>query len=190
MAKCAFCKSKKGKRNCPALADFICPQCCGSRKGKEIDCPSDCFYLGKSKKYFSERQDSRRTNDFDREMKSIMGNEDPYMDVLQNIEAIISNIYIERGNICDKDVEVALEYLMEMGKAQLDLPSKFLTDLPPNIQIIVDEVNDILEFRESFGKKEDLITRLKCVYRVLDSVKTHHDPIDKYSYMDFIAIFV
>ena len=38
-------------------------------------------------------------------------------------------------------------------------------------------------------KKEDLITRLKCIYRVLDSVKTHHDPRDKSSYLKFICNF-
>jgi hypothetical protein len=46
-----------------------------------------------------------------------------------------------------------------MGKAQLDLPSKFLTELPLEIQSIVDAINDVLESRESFGKKEALITR-------------------------------
>jgi hypothetical protein len=190
MTKCSVCKSRKGKRNCPAMGDLICPQCCGSKKEKEIDCPPDCFYLGKSKKYFSDRQDSEKIKDFDREMKSVLGNEEPYMDILQNIEAVISNIFTERGNICDKDVEIALEYLLEMGKGQLGLPSKFLTDLPPNIQTLVDECNDVLEFRESFGKKEDLITLLKCIYRVLDSVKTHYEPRDKNSYLKFITSFV
>jgi hypothetical protein len=190
MAKCVSCESRKGKRNCPALGDVICNQCCGSKKEKEIICPLDCFYLRKSKKYFSNRQDSQKINDFDREMKSIIGNEEPYIDVLQNVEAVISNIYNERRNICDKDVETALEYLMEMGKGQLDLPSKFLTDIPPHIQTIVDVVNDILEFRESFGMREDLITRLKCIYRVLDSIKTHHDPGDKGSYLKFIGSFL
>jgi len=185
-----ICKSRKGKRNCSVFGDLICTQCCGSKKEKEINCPSDCFYLGKSKKYFSDRQDSQRIKDFDREMNTIIGNEDSYVDVLQNIEAVISNVYTEHGNICDKDVEVALEYLMEMGKAQLGLPSKFLIELPSNIQTIVDEVNDILEFRKSFGKKEDLITRLKCIYRILDSVETHHHPIGKNSYLDFISAFV
>ena len=57
-------------------------------------------------------------------------------------------------SICDKDVELALEYLIEMGKAQLDLPSKFLTELPLKIHSIVDAINDVLESRESFGKKK------------------------------------
>ena len=139
---------------------------------------------------FNNQEESEKIKDFDREMKSIIGNEEPYEDILQNIEAVISNIFTERANICDKDVEVALEYLLEMGKGRLDLPSKFLTDLPPNIQTIVDEVNDILEFSESFGKEEDLITRLKCIYRVLDSVKNNYEPGDKNSYLKFIASFV
>ena len=160
--------------------------CCGTNKENEIDCPVDCFFLSKSKKYFTDRQDSQKVIDFDREMKSVIGNEDPYVDVLQNIEAIISKICTAQGD-CDQDVVVALEYIMEMGKSQLDLPSKFLTELPPNILSIVDAVNDILVSREAMGLKEDLLTRLKCVYRVLDSVRTHHDPKDKKSYLRFIG---
>ena len=83
---------------------------------------------------FNNQEESEKIKDFDREMKSIIGNEKPYEDILRNIEAVISNIFTERANICDKDVEMALEYLLEMGKGQLDLPSKFLTKLPPNIQ--------------------------------------------------------
>ena len=72
------------------------------------DCPVDCFFLSKSKKYFTDRQDSQKIIDFDREMKSVIGNEDPYVDVLQNIEAIISKICTAQGD-CDQDVVVAKE---------------------------------------------------------------------------------
>lgn len=187
MVKCVVCRSRKGKRNCPALGEVICTQCCGSKKEKEIDCPLDCFYLNVSKQYFSDRQESHQLSNFTREMKSIIGNESHYLDILQNIEFVITNIYKEQGNICDKDVELALDYLMEMGKAQLELPSKFLVELPSKVQFIVDSVDDILEFRDSFGIKEDLITKLKCVYCVLNSVRTHYNQGDKYSYLDFIS---
>jgi hypothetical protein len=190
MAKCGSCVARKGKRNCPALGAVICPQCCGTKRQKEIDCPPDCFFLGKSKEYFTDRQEAGKLSDFERQMKSIIGKEDPYADVLQNIELMISKIYKDRGNITDRHVEAALEHLMEMGKARLDLPAKFLTELSPNVQSIVDGVNDILEFRESIGRREDLITRLKCVYRVLDSVRTHHDPKDDCSYLTFIGHFM
>ena len=191
MAKCAACNSRKGKRNCPALGSLICSQCCGTKREKEIACSEDCFYLGKSKQYFTDRQDAQMISDFDREMKSIIGNEDPYEDILQNIEFIIHKIYTEKGNINDRDVEIALEHIIEMGKAQMDLPSKFLTRLAPNVQGIVDAIDDILESRESFiKKKEHLITKLKCVYRILDSVRAHYQPDDSCSYLNFIGEFV
>jgi hypothetical protein len=191
MAKCVSCNSRKGKRNCPALAGLICSQCCGAKKVKEIDCPEDCFYMGKSQQYFTDRQESQQISDFEREMKKTIGNEDKYLDILQNIEFIIHKIYIEQGNITDKNVETALDYLIEMGKAQMDLPSKFLTKLPPNVQNIVDAIDAILEMREAFTKnKEQLMDRLKCIYRILDSVRTHYDPKDDCSYLDFIGQFV
>ncbi len=191
MAKCVSCNSRKGKRNCPALAGLICSQCCGAKKVKEIDCPEDCFYMGKSQQYFTDRQESQQISDFEREMKKTIGSEDKYLDILQNIEFIIHKIYREQGNITDKHVETALDYLIEMGKAQMDLPSKFLTKLPPNVQNIVDAIDAILEMREAFTKnKEQLMDRLKCIYRILDSVRTHYDPKDDYSYLDFIGQFV
>jgi hypothetical protein len=190
LAKCGSCVARKGKRNCPALGAVICTECCGTKRQKEIDCPTDCFFLGKSKEYFTDRQEGAKLSDFDRQMKSIIGKEDDHADLLQNVEFMISKIYKDGGNITDKHVATALEYLLEMGKAQLDLPAKFLTELPPNVQSIVDGVNDILEFRESFREKEDLITRLKCIYRILDSVRTHHDAKDDCSYLKFIGRFM
>jgi len=191
MAKCVSCNSRKGKRNCPALAGLICSQCCGAKKVKEIDCPEDCFYMGKSQQYFTDRQESQQISDFEREMKKTIGSEDKYLDILQNIEFIIHKIYREQGNITDKHVETALDYLIEMGKAQMDLPSKFLTKLPPNVQNIVDAIDAILEMREALTKnKEQLMDRLKCIYRILDSVRTHYDPKDDCSYLDFIGQFV
>ena len=108
------CKKKKGKRNCPALGGVICALCCGTNKENQIDCPVDCFFLSKSKKYFTDRQDSQKVIDFEREMKSVIGNEDPYVDVLQNIEAIISKICTAQGD-CDQDVVVQCHKLN--GKA-------------------------------------------------------------------------
>ncbi len=191
MAKCASCNSRKGKRNCPALGNVICSQCCGSKRANEIDCPDDCFYLGKSIQYFSHRQEAKSTSDFEREMKSIMGNENQHTDILQHIELTINKVYTRKKDINDKDVETALEHLLEMGKAQMDLPSKFLTELPANVQNIVDAVNDILISRESFtGEKDELMVKLKCIYRVLDSVRTHYEPSNDCSYLNFIGQFL
>ncbi len=46
MATCSFCGARKGKRPCPALGGEVCPQCCGKHRLAEINCPSDCRFLG------------------------------------------------------------------------------------------------------------------------------------------------
>lgn len=191
MAKCAACHSKKGKRNCPALGAMICSFCCGAKREKEIDCPDDCFYLGKARKYFEERDEEQRVSDFDREMRSMIGHEDAYLDVLQNIEFMLHQTYQQSGDITDRDVETALEYLFEMGKGQLGLPAKFLNALPPHQQMLVDAVDDILKLRESVsGRQESLMDKLRCIYRILDSVKTHYNPHNPHSYLLFIGQFL
>ena len=72
----------------------------------------------------------------------------------------------------------------------MDLPAKLPTELPPTVQTMVDGVNDILKFRESFAEKESLVTRLKCIYRVLDSVRVHRDARDDCAYLRFIGRFL
>jgi hypothetical protein len=45
MALCPSCRTRSAKRWCPALRVDICAICCGSKRGVEIACPSDCPYL-------------------------------------------------------------------------------------------------------------------------------------------------
>ncbi len=47
MAKCVFC-NKKAKRSCLVLQQEICPSCCGSKRGNEIECTLDCSIYKKS----------------------------------------------------------------------------------------------------------------------------------------------
>ena len=191
MAKCLSCSERKGKRSCPALEGMICSQCCGSKREVEIQCPPDCSYLAHSKQFLTEKHDSRQLADFERQMKSIIGNEGMYMDILQNIEFAIVEPYREGRNITDRDVQTALEYLMEVGKAQLNLPSNPQSELPFKIQSIVDSIEDVLEMRKSIvGQKEDIMRHLKCIYRVLYSVRTHYSPDDERSYLNFIAQYI
>jgi hypothetical protein len=125
-------------------------------------------------------------------MNDLVGGEERHLDILQNIEFIIHKIHTEHGNITDRNVETALGYFIEMGKAQLDLPAKFLTELPPNTQMIVDAVDDLLSFRDSLtGNQEDFMSKLKCIlYRVWDSVKTHYSRQNEHSYLEFVGQFL
>ena len=55
MANCPLCRSRVGKRYCPAIAEQICAVCCGTKREIEIDCPSSCAYLKASRSYESEK---------------------------------------------------------------------------------------------------------------------------------------
>ncbi len=45
MAKCWFCKTRKGKRYCAPIENVLCPICCGENRLKTIDCNEECRYL-------------------------------------------------------------------------------------------------------------------------------------------------
>lgn len=42
---CPLCQKRKGKRACPGKGEFICAQCCGSKRLVLVACPEDCAYL-------------------------------------------------------------------------------------------------------------------------------------------------
>jgi hypothetical protein len=42
---CPVCHQRKGRRQCPALAQSICPTCCGTKRLVEINCPDSCAHL-------------------------------------------------------------------------------------------------------------------------------------------------
>lgn len=41
---CSVC-GKRGKRPCPAKDALICPACCGSNRGNQLQCPAECSYF-------------------------------------------------------------------------------------------------------------------------------------------------
>lgn len=55
MNKCILCSKRKGRRYCKALAQWICPECCGEKRFRKINCLKDCVYLKKAQDYSSER---------------------------------------------------------------------------------------------------------------------------------------
>ena len=42
--KCPLCGQRRGKLVCPLLGS-ICTLCCGTRRGRDLDCPDDCRYF-------------------------------------------------------------------------------------------------------------------------------------------------
>lgn len=48
---CPTCGQRKARRQCPALANTICPTCCGTKRLTEIECPADCRYLSTAREH-------------------------------------------------------------------------------------------------------------------------------------------
>jgi hypothetical protein len=49
--RCPSCRARPAKRSCPALGREICPVCCGTKRGVEIECPADCPYLASARSH-------------------------------------------------------------------------------------------------------------------------------------------
>jgi hypothetical protein len=67
---CPLCRTRKGKRACPAKGEPICAACCGSHRRVTIDCPDDCVFLtgahapGWAGRETEQRRDLRRIAPF------------------------------------------------------------------------------------------------------------------------------
>jgi hypothetical protein len=185
MAQCTSCKSRKGKRNCPALSGLLCSQCCGAKKGAEIQCPSGCSYADKSKKYFDDKH--RVDKDFVHDTVCYADDEDRCGEIMFVIDYAIKEIHEEHEDLMDKDVQMALEYLLEKGKADLEYSAKVLQTLSPNARLVVDAVNNALELDWLSEDWKDLLIKLKCINRVLDAVKMYVNSCDARNYLNYLS---
>jgi hypothetical protein len=60
---CPLCRSRQARRQCPALAQTICPVCCGTKRLVEITCPDDCGYLAAARRHPAAQLQRERDRD-------------------------------------------------------------------------------------------------------------------------------
>lgn len=112
MAKCWFCKTKKGKRYCAPIENVLCPICCGENRLKRIDCLEGCRYL-EGVVYQKERNEEK---EFSKLMESVPHgqHDDIFKDtgvalMAFEIESLIRDIYIT-GNLRVTDKAIFESY--------------------------------------------------------------------------------
>jgi hypothetical protein len=112
MVKCWFCETKKGKRYCAPIDNFLCPICCGENRLKRIDCTESCRYL----EGFAYQKNRTEEKAFSELMASVPHGEhnDIFKDMdvalmAGEIETFVRNIYVN-GNILITDKAVYESY--------------------------------------------------------------------------------
>lgn len=108
MAACISCKSKKAKRNCPALGEGICPECCGTKRGKRIQCPEDCNYFIQGKIKDNEKAVNQLVKEsFNDDTNDLYKKKEVY-NVVGPLEAFLFEEYYMDIRIKDSDVYICL----------------------------------------------------------------------------------
>lgn len=155
MAACPLCRSRKGKRACPALRTAICSACCGEKRIVEVACPADCVYLT-----------SGTQNDVRREAEDYLQHQDPRKSLqwLKTVEGLGFLLEaIERTvaaaplpSLADPELLLALE----SARKTFDAESKgvIYEDLPtsPSLQALTrDLIASVRSLRKLFQERMD-----------------------------------
>lgn len=111
---CPLCEKRKPKRQCPALGQMICPQCCGTYREVTLDCPSSCAYLRESRRYRDE------TPPAEGEWKPIAPDVpvselfvETHQPLLLHLSGAITRTCREHGALTDADLLATLESLAQ-----------------------------------------------------------------------------
>jgi hypothetical protein len=127
-----------------------------------------------------------------------MGLEDKYLDVLQNMEAAITGLFRETGDLNDHDVMTALDALIQHYRdvARNYTPKEI--SLGQREALVFDRVQEVCEIR--LGKTElskkvkiDVIKPdvvVACLRKIRKSVERWNDREGRQGYLQFISNFV
>jgi len=151
MSLCPICRSRKGKRACPAKGATICSVCCGEKRIVEIACPDDCVYLGAGVQ-----------NDLRREALDYIQHQDPRKG-MRWIEAI------DRLGLLFEVIEqtIATSSIPSLEDAELlvALESARRTFESETKGIIYDDLPDSPTLQ---ALTRELVTRIRVLFRTID----------------------
>jgi hypothetical protein len=126
---CPICEKRKAKRFCPAKAETICSQCCGTEREVTIDCPSDCPHLVASRQYDLERKDTDWSKAPFAETKFRRTAVGELAGLIDALARSICQCASEHRPLTDLDVQAAIESLAETYRT---LSSGLYYERPPD----------------------------------------------------------
>ncbi|RME78525.1 MAG: hypothetical protein D6784_02270 [Chloroflexi bacterium] len=124
--------------------------------------------------------------------------EEEYLDVLQNIEAAIVNVYQEYSDLTDYDVETALKTLVRAYQSELKNRSFSLPQMPELRSKVYERVKLVCDWRLGRVDMSGIFVPVPlsideivaCLKRILKSVKLWNKEGGWQGYLNFIVQYV
>jgi hypothetical protein len=88
MSACPLCGQRRARRACPGVNQTICAVCCGTKRLREIACPSDCIYLSSAREHPPAVVQRRQEQDFRFYLPLIAELSDPQYRLLLLFQAV------------------------------------------------------------------------------------------------------
>jgi hypothetical protein len=174
MATCPQCSTQKAKRECPALAQTICPVCCAELRMIELACPESCPYLKEARKSTAQRR-------MPKFVQYLAANDKrEALEVINRFEMILflverAIVEVQRYRFRDLSDEEALEGVKNALKTYETLDRGIIYEHPsesPRVQAVtraaLDALNDVKkrlqeQQQSSLVKTQDYVACLKLV---------------------------
>ncbi len=162
---CIVCNRRRGKRWCPALNDYICSYCCGSKRGEEIRCPSNCPYWARDERRKAARQESSE--------QLLSENKD----ILAYILATILEVKKRFPDLRDDDVKEGLTLLIKTYETrEKGLIYEFKSPVP-QVTAISYQLGRVLEARmkegEGYGERPSLRRVISTLKETLTRISSY-----------------
>jgi len=184
--KCVLCEQRKAKRQCPAIGNSICAQCCGEKRVLEINCPEDCEYLQAGRTH--EIQDYLRhmhsgTPVTQEKHHRVL---DAHQNVIAHLEGTLAEERLRAKRLTDKEVAEALDLLIDTYRTEDRgvLYEKSSSNL--SLEMLRKELRNIIEHYRNPGKDKEgkvliagednrlpLKSAIECLQFIRDMVASH-----------------
>jgi hypothetical protein len=87
---CPLCRTRRPKRQCPALGESICAVCCATLRLVEIACPSTCGYLAAAASHPAAVVRRRQERDLALLMPAVKGLSDQQSELLSLVFSVLA----------------------------------------------------------------------------------------------------
>lgn len=183
MAKnlCVVCHQRRGKRWCPALNGYICSYCCGSKRGKEIRCPSNCPYWMREKSHTATGGEDAK-QPFTEETKEI----------LRDVLGIILEVRGRFPELSDNDVKEGLNLVIRTYETrQRGIIYEHKSTIP-QVAAISYQLGRVLKTRmegeEGLGKRPSLTSVVSTLKETLDRISSYGENLGgPTSFLDYLS---